>query len=206
MSRPDCLRVDRVQSAAAVIHWKPQTSTQRLNHIVRRSSQLGFSPTEAPPQVLCTGGYYKTPVNASWDPAVDFVTRYVPAEMHQLTLTNLKPNANYSCMVETERVGPGRPCHFSTNKQGAYVAADPDSDRLSSLRAKFNHMAATILLGGVLPMLLVGGCVGTIYLYMRYQSFRQKARHLKQYQRYFCCTWLDFEATSASSMCSITNV
>ena len=129
------------------------------------------------------GAYYKTPVNDSWDPAADFVTRYVPSEVHQLILTNLKPNANYSCTIETERAGPGRPCHFSTNEHGGYVAGNPHSHK-SSFRAKFNHMLSTVLLCGVLPMLIIGGCGGAIYLHMRYKSFRQKARFLKQYQRY----------------------
>jgi hypothetical protein len=129
--------------------------------------------------------YYKTLVNASWDPAADFKTYYVPSEVHQLTLTNLKHNANYSCTIETERAGPGRPCRFSTNGHIGYFAANQDSDKLSNFRAKFNHMLHTVLLGGVLPMLIIGGCAGTIYLYMRYTSFRQKARHLRQYQRYY---------------------
>ena len=187
--RPDCLRVDAVQARSAVIHWRQQqSSTKRLSHIVTPhtpSQYLQYITISV--QVLCAGTYYEQPVNGSWAPAADYVTRYVPMEVHQLQLTHLKPNANYSCTVETEHIGPGRPCYFTTEigrGGGGHVESDSHSERLSEFRARFNHMAATILLGGVLPMLLVGGCIGAIYLCMRYRAFRQKAKYMKQYQRY----------------------
>lgn len=34
LTRPDCLRVDGVQYTSAVLHWKPHSSTRRLNYVV----------------------------------------------------------------------------------------------------------------------------------------------------------------------------
>lgn len=115
-------------------------------------------------QILCTGTYHELLANGTLSPGADFVTRYVPMEVHNLTLSNLKPNSSYSCTVEAEGIGAGRPCHFITNRPNGYtvVVSNERALKLSQFRASYNRMAASILLGGVLPLSLIGGCIGSI--------------------------------------------
>lgn len=137
-------------------------------------------------QVLCTGTYYEARANGTFSPAVDFIVRYVPMEIHQLDLHTLKPNCSYSCTVQAEGIGAGYPCHFITNAHKSHVShvGSIRDAKLSQFRAGYKNMMGSILLGGVLPMLLIASCVGAIYLAKKYQIFQQKADNLTKYQRY----------------------
>lgn len=134
-------------------------------------------------QILCTGTYNETLGDGSIASAVDSRMYYIPMEVHQLGLLHLKPNSSYSCMVETEGIGVGRPCHFITNGHNVIVGG-PKS--ISQFQASHNHMTGSILLGGVLPMILIAGCVGAILLARKYQNIMSKKEQLKnfKYQRY----------------------
>lgn len=137
-------------------------------------------------QILCTGTYYETLANGSISPAVDSMMFHVPMEVHQLALMNLKPNSSYSCVVETERIGVGRPCHFITNGQNVTVGSATTAKSTSRFQASHNHMTGSILLGGVLPMVLIAGCVGAILLARKFQNIVWKKEQLKnlKYQRH----------------------
>ena len=118
--------------------------------------------------------------------SVDSVTHYVPMEVQQLSLTNLQPNCSYSCVVESERASVGVPCHFVTNGQKTKTVVNVGAARaakVSRFRAGYSHMAASILLGGVLPMVLIGGCVGLIVLCKRFQGYQSRKEQIKKYQR-----------------------
>lgn len=45
-------------------------------------------------------------------------------------------------------------------------------------------MAASILLGGVLPLMLIGACVGAVILAKKYQVFQWRRNQLKMSRRY----------------------
>lgn len=141
---------------------------------------------------------------------MDSVTRYVPMEVHHLALVNLKPNSSYSCVVEMEGLGVGRPCHFITNGQNVAVVGVARAAKMSQFRSGYNHMAASILLGGVLPMMLIGGCVGAIILTRKYQSFQRRKEQFKKYHRHvynvlvapnlqYCFSFLHTQSASVQS-------
>ena len=113
---------------------------------------------------------------------MDAVTRYVPMELHQLELVNLKPNCTYQCLVEAEGIGAGKPCHFTTNGKNVAAAATGTA-KLSQFRSGYKHMAASIVVGGVLPLVVIGGCVGVVILARKYQSFQNRKEQMKKYQR-----------------------
>ena len=81
-----------------------------------------------------------------------------------------------------EGIGAGKSCHFITNSDMASAGA-VRAAKLSQFRAGYNHMAASIMLGGVLPMVLIGGCIGAIMLARKYQSLQNRRQQLKKYQR-----------------------
>ena len=102
-------------------------------------------------------------------------------EVHHLDLYSLKPNASYSCTVEAEGIGAGRPCHFVTNRKEAVAGGET---RLTRFRTGYKRMASSLFLGGVLPLLLLAGCVGAVFLIRKYQSLQQRNDHLKKFQRF----------------------
>ena len=135
-------------------------------------------------KILCTGTYYETLGNGTVALALDPVTRYVPMELHQLALVNLKPNCSYKCLIESDGIGAGRPCHFNTSGQNVNAAAAVNgAAKLSQFRAGYKHMAGSILLGGVLPMVAIGSCVGAIVLARKYQNFKNRRQQMRKYQR-----------------------
>ena len=137
---------------------------------------------------MCTGTYYETLENGTRVPGVDAVTRYVPMELHHLALVNLKPNCSYKCLVESEGIGAGEPCHFTTNRQGVDTATTGEA-KLSQFRSGYKRMAASILFGGVLPLVAIGGCVGALILARKYQSFQNRRDQMKKYQRSLTCVF-----------------